>query len=120
MRHPVFRTRKYDAKIDADVIRSRILAQRDSMVEQEEAIFAELSEVERKAKIVLEEAGVSVVDMPMYLCFARQCYKIGKNHLSTTRINEVYYKYQMWVSRGLSPTYLASLALLCGTDITAY
>jgi len=119
-RHPVFRTRKYDAKMDATVISARFAAQRDSMVEQEQAAFAELSEVERKAKIILEEAGTSVVTIPMYLDFARQCYKIGKKHLEATRVNEVWYKYQMWANRGLNTTLLASIATLCGTDITKY
>jgi len=119
-RHPVFRTRKYDAKIDATVISARFAAQRDGMVEQEASMFAELSEVERKAKIILEEAGVSVVQIPMYLDFARQCYKIGKIHLEATRVNEVYYKYLVWLNRGLNNTLLTKIATLCGTDLTAY
>jgi len=119
-RNPVFRTRKYDAKMDATVISARFAAQRDSMVEQEQAMFAELSEVERKAKIILEEVGVSVVQIPMYLDFARQCYKIGKNHLEATRVNEVYYKYLVWVNRGLDGPTLVSIAMLCGTDLEAY
>jgi len=120
MRHPVFRASKYDAKMDATVIGSRFAAQRDSMVAQEQAMMAELSEVERKAKIVLEEAGVSVVQIPMYLDFARQCYKIGKNHIGITRINEVFYKEQVWVNRGLAADILTELAMLCGTDLAAY
>jgi len=119
-RHPVFRARKYDAKMDATVIGSRFAAQRDSMVEQEQAMFAELSEVERKAKIILEEAGVSVVQIPMYLDFARQCYKIGKKHLEATRTNEVYYKYLVWLNRGLNATLLSNIATLCGSSIAAY
>lgn len=120
MRNPVFRTRKYDAKMDATVIGARFAAQRDSMVEQEASMFAELSEVERKAKIRLEEAGVSVVQIPMYLDFARQCWKIGKNHLEATRVNEVYYKYLVWLNRGLNMTVLTAIAMLCGTDLATY
>jgi hypothetical protein len=119
-RNPVFRTRKYDAKMDATVIAARFAAQRDSMVEQEASMFAELSEVERKAKIVLEEAGTSVVQIPMYLDFARQCWKIGKNHLEATRVNEVYFKYQVWLGRGLNGPLLVSIAALCGSNIAAY
>jgi len=119
-RHPVFRTRKYDAKMDATVISARFAAQRDGMVEQEASMFAELSEVERKAKIILEEQGISVIYIPMYLDFARQCYKIGKIHLEATRINEVYYKYLVWLNRGLNAAVLTSIATLCGTDLTKY
>jgi hypothetical protein len=120
MRNPVFRTRKYDAKMDPTVISARFAAQRDSMVEQEASMFAELSEVERKAKIVLEEAGTSVVQIPMYLDFARQCWKIGKNHLEATRVNEVYYKYTVWLNRGLNGAVLTKIAALCGSDLAAY
>jgi len=119
-RDPILRARKYDAKMDATVISARFAAQRDGMVEQMQAKSAELSEVERKAKIILEEAGVSVVQIPMYMCFARQCYKIGKIHLEATRTNEVFYKYQTWWNRGLNPTLLASIAALCGTSIAGY
>jgi hypothetical protein len=120
VRDPVFRARKYDAKMDATVIGARFAAQRDSMVEQEASMFAELYEVERKAKTVCEEAGVSVVQIPMYLSFARQCWKIGKNHLEATRTNEVYYKYLTWLNRGLNMTILSKVAMLCGTDLTKY
>jgi len=119
-RDPILRARKYDAKMDPTVISSRFAAQRDGMVEQMQAKAAELSEVERKAKIILEEAGTSVITIPMYLDFARQCYKIGKKHLEATRVNEVWYHYQMWANRGLNTTLLASIATLCGTDITKY
>jgi len=119
-RDPILRARKYDAKMDATVISARFAAQRDGMVEQMQAKSAELSEVERKAKIILEEAGVSVVQIPMYMCFARQCYKIGKKHLEATRINEVYYKYLVWLNRGLNAAVLTKIATLCGTDLTAY
>jgi hypothetical protein len=106
--------------MDSTVIAARFAAQRDGMVEQEASMFAELSEVERKAKIVLEEQGVSVVQIPMYLDFARQCYKIGKNHLEATRTNEVYYKYLVWLNRGLNGAVLTSIAALCGSSISAY
>lgn len=120
VRHPAYRTRKYDAKLDADVIRSRILAHRDTMVEQEEAIFAELAEVERKCKIVCDNAGVSVMYLPFYHDFARECYRIGKTHAEVTRVNEVQFMWTKWVSRGLTGSILTKLALMCGTDLSTY
>jgi len=119
-RDPILRARKYDAKMDATVISARFAAERDGMVEQQQAKQAELAEVERHARILLNEAGVSVTQIPSYLCFARQCYKIGKTHLEATRTNEVWYKRQVWAMRGLNATILTSIAALCGTDITAY
>jgi len=120
LRHPVFRTRKYDAKLDPTVISARFAAHRDTMVEQEEAVFAELAEMERKAKIVLNNLGISVIETPFYLDFVRECYRIGKRHAEQTRINEVYFHYQKWLLRGLTGSVLTSLALLCGTDLSMY
>ena len=120
MRSAIMRTRKYEAKMDPDAIRSRFLAHKDSMVEQEEAIFAEITEVERKAKVVCEQAGIASMSIPAYLNFARQCYKYSKNFSQTTQINEVYLWYTHWASRGFNPTVLAEVATLCGVNITEY
>ena len=120
VRHETYRTRKYEGKIDPEAIRLRITALKDMMVEQVEAKFAELALVERKAKQVCEAAGVPTYQIPAYLNFARQCYRIGKNFSQTTQLNEVYFRYSTWVSRGLTASILADIAQLCGVDITDY
>ncbi|GAJ05632.1 unnamed protein product, partial [marine sediment metagenome] len=89
-------------------------------VEQVEAKFAELAEVERKAKRVVETAGESVHLIHAYLNFARQCYRISQMFSGTTQLNEVYYRYQTWANRGLDEDILTDIAELCGIDITAY
>ena len=120
VRSEVYRGRKYEAKIHADVIRARILAHKPDMVEQMIAISAELVLIESKAKQVCETAGVATMLIPAYLNFARECYRIGKNFSGRTQINEVYYMYSKWVSRGLTGTILADLAAMCGVDIADY
>lgn len=120
MRPAVFRVRKYDAKMDPEAVKLRFAAQRDSMVEQVEAKFAELVEVERKAKRVVETAGVTVNLIPSYLNFARQCYRLSQMFSGDTQTNEVYYRYITWVSRGLTGSVLRDIAELCGVDIESY
>lgn len=120
MRHPAYRLRKYDAKMDPDAIRTRFLNHRDTMVEQEEAIFGELVLVESKAKSVCEAAGIPSISIPGYLNFARQCWKFFKKFSQTTRTNEVTYWFNHWVSRGLNATVLADIAELCGVTIAGY
>jgi hypothetical protein len=119
-RHPAYRLRKYAAKMDPDAIRLRFAAQRDTMIEQEEAIFGELSLVEEKAKVVCENAGIPTTNIPSYLNFARQCYKFFKKFSGTTKDNEVLYWFNHWVSRGLNATVLAAISELCGTSIAGY
>ena len=106
--------------MDPDSIRQRFLDHKDTMVEQEEAIFGELVLVESKAKSVCEAAGVPSINIPAYLNFARQCYKYFKKFSQTTRTNEVNYWFNHWVSRGLTGSILASIAELCGVAIPGY
>jgi hypothetical protein len=120
MRAPAWRLRKYDAKINADSIRQRFLDHKDTMVEQEEAIFGELVLIESKAKVVCEAAGVPTIQIPFYLNFARQCYKYFKKFSQTTRSNELQYWFNHWVSRGLTGAVLADIAELCGVTIPGY
>jgi len=120
LRHPAYRLRKYDAKMDPDAIKLRFAAHRDAMVEQEEAIFGELTLTESKAKTVCEANGIPTYQIPAYLNFARECYRLFKNFSQTTRQNEVQNWFNMWVARGLRGTVLASVAELCGIAIPGY
>ena len=120
MRHPAFRLRKYEAKMDPDSIKQRFLDQKDSMVEQEEGIFGELVLIETKAKSVCEAAGIASIDIPGYLNFARQCWKYFKKFSGVTRTNEVTHWFNHWVSRGRNAVVLADIAELCGVSIPGY
>ena len=106
--------------MDPDSIKQRFADQKDSMVEQEEAIFGELVLVEEKAKSVCEANGIASIFIPAYLNFARQCWKYFKKFSQTTRTNEVTYWFNHWVSRGLNATVLAAIAELCGVTISGY
>jgi len=106
--------------MDPDSIRQRFADQKDTMVEQEEAFFAELALVEEKAKAVCEAAGIASITIPGYLNFARQCWKFFKKFSSVTRQNEVEYWWSHWKSRGLDGTVLASISELCGVTIPGY
>lgn len=120
MRHPAYRLRKYEAKMDPDSIRQRFLDQKDTMVEQEESIFGELVLVESKAKSVCEANGIASINIPAYLNFARQCWKYFKKFSQQTRQDEVEHWFAHWVSRGLNATVLAAISELCGITIPGY
>lgn len=120
MRSATQRSRKYEAKMDPDSIRQRFADHRDSMIEQEQAIFGELVLVEGKAKSVCEAAGIPTIMIPAYLNFARQCWKFFKKFSQTTRTNEVTYWFNHWVSRGLTASVLADITELCGVTMAGY
>lgn len=106
--------------MDPTSIAQRFADHKDSMVEQVEAKFAELAEVERKAKRVCETAGVVTSHLPFYLDFARQCYRISQKFSGATQINEVYFRYQYWISQGYTAAVLTDIAELCGVNVGAY
>jgi len=120
VRSEVFRVKKYEAKINATSIAQRFTDHKESMVDQIEGKFAELVLVETKAKARLEFSGVSVTQIPFYLDFARQCYRIGQQFSQATRVNEVYYRYQYWLNQGLNAAILTDIASLCGVTLSDY
>ena len=120
VRSETYRTRKYEAKIDDTSIAQRFRDQKPDMVEQVSARFAELVLVETKAKQVCEAAGVSVIQIPFYLNYARQCYRIAKQFSQATQVNEAYYRYEYWLNQGLNAAILASIAEMCGVTIADY
>lgn len=120
VRSETYRTKKYEAKMDDTSIAQRFRDQKTDMVDQMSARSAELVLVEMKAKKIIEAAGIAVILVAQYLNFARQCYRLARQFSQATQINEVYYRYQYWVSQGLTPAILTDIAALCGIDLTDY
>lgn len=120
VRAATYRTSKYDAKLVGDVIKNRIDAQRDSMVDQETNRFADLVSAEEACKNLLVGWGVSTVVVPFYLSFARQCYSINQKHQGAIAVTEMCIREASWVTRGLLPFYLQSIAFaVTAVDISS-
>lgn len=115
-----YRTSKYAAKIVGDVIKNRIDAQKDSMVEQVTNKFADLEKYEGLTKDLLVGWGVSTIFVPFYLSFARQCYSITQKHSGAIAIEEICIRANAWETRGLDIYYLQVIAQNVFTvDITS-
>lgn len=118
VRSAVYRTSKYTAKINGDVAKQRIDAQKDSMVAQATAKFGLIVTAEEAAKTLLNNWGVSTVEVPSYLNFARQCMKVAANHSGNIAVNEICLKFDTWVARALDPYYLQEICeAVTGIDI---
>jgi len=111
VRSATYRTSKYSAKLVGDVIKNRIDAQRDSMVEQETNRFADIAAIEQQAKNLLVGWGISTVLVPFYLSFARQCYSITQKHAGAIAHDEICIRHDAWVDRGLTSYYLQVIAM---------
>lgn len=110
VRSATYRTSKYAAKMVGDVIKNRIDAQKDSMVEQITGIFSDIADAETATKVELETWGISTMETPFYLSFARQCYSVLRKHSGSTAITEICIKANTWLERGLDIFYLSEIA----------
>jgi len=110
VRDPTRRIAKYSAKIDPTVIKQRFESQAGMMVDQVTQKFAELADLEEKAKAILDYEGVPTIEIPFYLDFVRQCYSLKTSHPATTAQREAALLKQVWVARGLKNTVLSRLA----------
>jgi len=117
VRSSAWRVRKHKAKVVPDAVRRRIEAERDSMIEQEYAVFGTLEALENKIQSILMEAGVSSIQFPIYYSFARKLefkkQKFGGRMLDI----EVQIAYEYWKARGLDPTILQDIANAVGTPV---
>ena len=110
VRPATYRTSKYAAKIVGDVVKNRIDAQKDSMVEQVTNKFADLEAAETTTKNLLVGWGVSTMYIPFYLSFARQCYSITQKHSGSVAVTEICIRANAWETRGLDIYYLSQIS----------
>ena len=120
VRSAVYRASKYDAKMVGDVVKNRIDAQRDSMVEQATTRFSDLAAAETATKNLLVGWGIATTLIPFYLSFARQCYSITQKHAGSVAVTEICIKANAWESRNLDIYYLQVIANdVFSVDITS-
>lgn len=89
------------------------------MTEQQQAYFGEISDVEAKAKDIVEAAGVPSFEVAQYINVARQCYSIAKRFSQATRDAEAQHVVDHWVARGLDGTLLVQACVAGGCHPTA-
>jgi len=119
VKNPIIRAAKYNVKIDATVIKQRFEGLKTMMVEQVTTRFSDLAALEENAKAILDANNVPSIEVPFYLSFVRQLYRIVNTHPGTTAVTEAKLYKKVWVGRGLTATILETLASsLFGLDIT--
>jgi len=114
------RTTKYTAKIVGDVVKNRIDALKDSMVEQFTDQAANIVAIENQVKAMLNTWGVHSIEAPFYLSLARKYYGINRKHAGGTRDEEFCIATEAFVTRGLDPYYCEKIAEdVFSVDVTA-
>jgi len=120
VRSATYRTSKYAAKLVGDVVKNRIDAQRDSMIEQVTNRYADIVAAEEATKALLVGWGISTMLVPFYLSFARQCYSITNKHAGAIAVEEICIRHDAWDTRGLESWYLQEIAMdIFSVDISS-
>ena len=116
VRSAALRKAKYEAKIDADVQRSRILAQKDSMVTQMEAASANLAQVETDVKKAIEGQTTPIYgyQIPAYLNVGRKLASLQRKFSGTTFTAEATAALDQFEAKGLLGWALTLIAELFG------
>jgi hypothetical protein len=122
VRSASLRASKFASKLDADVIRQRFSAQKDSMETQQAAKAAEAAVIEQGIKTIVEDEGVSSITIPFYIAFAKQLGKLSGKYDSkdpeSTGGLEAQALADKWLARGLTNTNLVSVADFMGYTVT--
>ena len=100
----------YDAKVDPATLLSDLEAAETQMKAEFAAVVPTITAMELQVKQVCDGAGVTTIQIPFYLCFGRELWKLGRQSISgeTAAINAAM-QLAKWVGRGLTSAVLAAI-----------
>ena len=114
------RSAKYNAKIVGDVVKNRIDAQKQDMVDQATDQFGFLVAKEQAINQKIEAWAVHSIEKPFYLSYGRKLYGLGRKHTGGTLDEEACIATKAFIERGLDPYYLQEIAQdVFSIDVTA-
>jgi len=105
------RQNKYKAKIEGSVVGKGYDATKELSVRQEKAATESLVSIENKVKAML--SGVSTIQLPYYIIFAKEIYRVLSTHTAKTAGQEICLLATKWESRGLEAEYLKRIVASC-------
>lgn len=111
VRDAIKRVRKYESKLDPEIIGKEYARLRKSMVEEISAYFAKISEIEIKTKAVLSECDLPVSVIPSYLCYTRELYRLSEKYAGFPLFREIRIAEAKWRGRILSPEILKMIRI---------
>ncbi len=83
------RVKKYQAKVEPEVVRKRFAKRKKAIVDQMTAYFNEIYEVEEKASAVLNQEDAPITFTPSYLCYARELWRLQKKYAGKRLFREI-------------------------------
>jgi hypothetical protein len=114
------RIQKYTAKFDPAVVSARFTAVRDLAVTQFQVHAADLEGMENLVKTGIQDKIANPLEIPQYLDFARELYRLTKKHSGKVLVSEVNIAKAKWAARGLNPEILDIIIGLFGIGGVVY
>ena len=100
------RTAKWNLKYDPERIKAITEAGKPTYLEHATAVNNSIVEMEVAVKQVLNGEGVSVSDVPDYLCYGREMWSKTQKYAGETMAIESATLVAKWVARGLDQSVL--------------
>lgn len=104
------RVAKYTAKIVGDVVKNRIDALKDMMVEQVSDQFPLIAAMEVAVKAYCDQQGIHSIQAPFYLSYGRKLYGIKRKHSGLIATEEACIATEAFITRGLDNFHLMTIA----------
>ncbi len=110
MSNAINRLAKWTAKTNPERVKSVLDELRPTMLANAQAVFPQLVDMENQTRQVLDGEGISVIQYPYYLCFARELWNLQRRGFSGDSLaREVDILIAKWTGRGLSPAVLGAI-----------
>jgi len=113
------RQRKFEAKVDAEVLSRQTTALKPLMVKGQRAYFPQIASLEQRIKTLVEAKGVKTLEVRDYLNYGREILDLSKRFSGTTLQAEAQLKTDKWSARGLDGFTLKEVAMLVGVNVTS-
>ena len=108
--NPAQRIAKWDAKFKTDRVKAVLDDMRDTMYQNVQATFPQITAMELQVKQVLDGLGVSVAQYAMYLSFGRELWSLQNKGISgESAAMEADVLLDKWVARGLTQAVLEAI-----------
>ena len=114
------RIKKYTAKFDPTVVSARFTAVKDLAVSMFQVHAADLEGMENLVKNAIQDKISNPLEIPQYLDFARELYRLTKKHSGKVLVSEVEVAKAKWTARGLNPEILDTIVGLFGIGGVVY
>ena len=107
---PAKRIENWDAAFDTATIKTKLDKKRPKMLEHVSSVQPMLAAMELQVKQVCDGAGVSVIQLPFYLCFGREMWALTRRDISgETMAIEAAVLITKWTARGLTAAVLQGI-----------